>query len=273
VMGRNWACLIGNSRKFTVNSKTRLQTTSPVRFAVHGVSMNKTNRLVSGDNKGYASMAFEYQKNPNHRPGKGPFVAAFASSHGGDSSPNIEGAKCRGGPHEGENCDFANSTCGGYPDEDFATHCYALGPGDNGDMEHSTEIIGERQYLHAWELYHRNASEFVQVSGPLQHAHQHVNMNNFKVWIYYLFKIYIAREYIDEVFVLFFFQFNYTAEIGNPVESNTCPAALGYSFAAGCEDGSGMFNFTQGDVTGDPFWDRIRDFLKVPTEEQVICHA
>jgi len=47
-------------------------------FPVHGVSMTNQNKLISGDNKGYASYAFEKYKNPNSLPGMGPFVAAFA---------------------------------------------------------------------------------------------------------------------------------------------------------------------------------------------------
>lgn len=32
-------------------------------FAVHGVSMNQSNKLISGDNKGYASILFEQDFN------------------------------------------------------------------------------------------------------------------------------------------------------------------------------------------------------------------
>jgi hypothetical protein len=47
-------------------------------FAVHGTSMNNTNLLISGDNKGYASYIFEKRINGlNSKPGVGPFVAAF----------------------------------------------------------------------------------------------------------------------------------------------------------------------------------------------------
>lgn len=62
-------------------------------FAVHPVSMNNTNTLISGDNKGYASMLFEYKMNPSSRPGKGKFVASFSSSNLGDVSPNIMGPR------------------------------------------------------------------------------------------------------------------------------------------------------------------------------------
>lgn len=51
-------------------------------FAVHGTSMNNTNGLISGDNKGYASYLFEkYQNGNNSLPGMGPFVGAFAQTY------------------------------------------------------------------------------------------------------------------------------------------------------------------------------------------------
>ena len=57
------------------------------------------------------------------------------------------------------------------------------------------------------------------------------------------------------------------------VTKKTCPAALGYSFAAGTTDGPGAFDFTQGAVTGNIFWDTIAGLLKLPTYEQIDCHA
>jgi hypothetical protein len=30
-------------------------------------------------------------------------------------------------------------------------------------------------------------------------------------------------------------------------------------------------NFTQGTTTGNPFWDKVRDFLSTPTEEEIAC--
>jgi neutral ceramidase len=62
-------------------------------FAVHGTSMNNTNTLVSGDNKGYASYLFERDFNGDALPGSGPFVSAFASTNLGDVSPNTAGPK------------------------------------------------------------------------------------------------------------------------------------------------------------------------------------
>ncbi len=53
----------------------------------------------------------------------------------------------------------------------------------------------------------------------------------------------------------------------------TCPAALGYSFAAGCTDGTGAFNFVQGDTSGNAFWDLVSGILKDPSPQQEACQA
>lgn len=39
-------------------------------FPVHCTSMNNSNKLISGDNKGYASYLFERKMNPDFLPGK-----------------------------------------------------------------------------------------------------------------------------------------------------------------------------------------------------------
>ena len=81
-------------------------------FAVHGTSMNNTNTLVSGDNKGFAGYTVEKTMNEKQEgaislPGTGPFVGAFASSNLGDVSPNTNGPKCI---DTGEDCDGTSST-------------------------------------------------------------------------------------------------------------------------------------------------------------------
>jgi neutral ceramidase len=66
-----------------------------------------------------------------------------------------------------------------------------------------------------------------------------------------------------------FFKFNY-----NGRDVQTCPAALGYSFAAGTTDGPGILDFTQSDAgapDANPLWAVVSDFLTTPTPEQVIC--
>lgn len=137
-------------------------------FAVHGTCMNNTNKLISGDNKGYASQLMEKHFNPGALPGKGKFVAAFASSNLGDVSPNTKGARCI---DTGLPCERNSSTCGGKTEM-----CIAFGPGE--DMFDSTRIIGENQYKKAMELY-SVASRML--TGPIGFVHQYVNMTDVTV--------------------------------------------------------------------------------------------
>ncbi|XP_041332273.1 neutral ceramidase-like [Pyrgilauda ruficollis] len=134
----------------------------------------------------------------------------------------------------GESCDNPQSTC----PVGGATMCMAKGPGN--DMFESTRIIGQNIYLKAKELYEKASQE---VTGPLSSAHQWVKMSNVSV------------------------ELNATHTV------KTCKPALGHSFAAGTIDGVGAFNFTQGSVEGDPFWDQIRDqLLGEPSNETTACH-
>jgi len=201
-------------------------------FAVHGTSMNNTNTLVSGDNKGYASYLLEKDHNKGKQPGMGPFVSAFASTNLGDVSPNTAGPKCI---DTGLPCDGEHSSCNGR-----CENCIAFGPGTNGDMFESTEIIGRNQYEHAVELMEAANQE---VTGPVDYRLSYLDMPKL--------------------------------EVALPDGSTTtlCRAALGYSFAAGTTDGPGMLNFTQGTTTGNPFWDKVRDVLSTPTEEEIACQA
>ncbi|XP_073345847.1 neutral ceramidase [Pagrus major] len=140
-------------------------------FAVHAVSMNYTNRMVSSDNMGYASYLMEQDKNPGELPGQGGFVAGFSSSNLGDVSPNTKGPHC---VNTGLPCDYLNSSCpvGG------TKLCKAFGPGE--DMFDSTRIIGHNVYRKAKELYGSAAEE---VTGFLHFAHQWVNMTDVTVQI------------------------------------------------------------------------------------------
>lgn len=138
-------------------------------FSVHGTSMNATNTLISGDNKGYASYLMEKSLNPEGTlPGKGDFVAAFASTNLGDVSPNTNGPKCM---DTGLPCDAVSSTCNGRNEL-----CIATGPGK--DMFESTEIIGRKQFDHAMNLM-RNTSTHIQ--GTIDFRHSFVNMSNVTV--------------------------------------------------------------------------------------------
>ncbi|XP_054238265.1 putative neutral ceramidase C [Indicator indicator] len=134
----------------------------------------------------------------------------------------------------GESCNNPQSTC----PTGGAAMCIATGPG--GDMFESTRIIGQRIYSKARELYEEASQE---VTGALGTAHQWVNMSSV------------------------------TVELNTTHTAKTCKPALGHSFAAGTIDGVGAFNFTQGSVEGDPFWDGIRDMLLgEPSNETKACH-
>lgn len=75
-------------------------------FPVHCTSINNTNDLISGDNKGVASQYLEKwavkqstaqadSQEPSQLQVTRDFVAAFGQANVGDTSPNIQGAFCQ----------------------------------------------------------------------------------------------------------------------------------------------------------------------------------
>jgi neutral ceramidase len=135
-------------------------------YPVHAVSLNNTNLLVAGDNKGYASYLFEKLKNPpGTLAGQGKFVAAFGQSNEGDVSPNLQGPKCI---DTGLPCDFVHSTCGGRTEK-----CIAFGPGNN--MYESNQIIGQRQFETAKDLYDK-AQLYLNSNTSVNFRHTYVDM-------------------------------------------------------------------------------------------------
>lgn len=63
-------------------------------------------------------------------------------------------------------------------------------------------------------------------------------------------------------------------ELPNGTEVQTCPAALGYGFAAGTTDGPGAFDFTQNDPNvsnANPLWSVVSGLIRTPTPRQVAC--
>lgn len=98
-------------------------------FPVHTTSMNFYYRLITGDNKGYASALFEKSQGTTYGSPK-DFVAGFGNSNCGDVTPNL--------------------------------NLNATGPGM--DCVESNEIIGRRQYEVARRLFDR-ASEML--TGPI----------------------------------------------------------------------------------------------------------
>ncbi|KAH9672706.1 Neutral ceramidase 2 [Citrus sinensis] len=239
-------------------------------FATHGTSMSRTNPLISGDNKGAAARFMEdwFEQRGSHngnelmklaasfersegrpatrslsvasrvrnalkRADKPQFVSAFCQSNCGDVSPNVLGAFCI---DSGLPCDFNHSTCNGKNEL-----CYGRGPGYPDEFE-STCIIGERQFRKAVELFN-TATE--QLTGNVGYKHAYVDFSNLEVGL--------------------------PKRGGGTEVVKTCPAAMGFAFAAGTTDGPGAFDFTQGDDKGNPFWKLVRNVLKAPSKEQVKC--
>ena len=67
-------------------------------------------------------------------------------------------------------------------------------------------------------------------------------------------------------------------QVTDPANSSTvlghlCTAAMGDSFAAGTTDGPGMFDFTQGANSSNPFWHFIAGVLHRPTAAEKACQA
>lgn len=218
-------------------------------FAVHATSMPNTNLLISGDNKGYASQVFEQWMNPNGTlPGHGAFVAGFASSNLGDVSPNVNGTFCK---YSGKPCNAVHSTCAGLTE-------FCLGRGPSKDPFESTKIIGERQARAAREAFTSKMKQ-VEGSGEVITKHRLVDFSN--VTIEPEVTVRLSRLAGGE-----------RSLFEQQERRTTCKSALGYSFAAGTTDGPGVFDFYQGETRGNRFWETIRDFIKVPSNETRMCH-
>ncbi|XP_068632351.1 neutral ceramidase [Battus philenor] len=208
-------------------------------FAVHPTSMNNTNRLISSDNVGYASILMEKALNGNNTlPGKGSVVCAFASTNLGDVSPNTRGPRCE---FSGRVCDQQSALCSGHKER-----CFASGPGI--DMFDSTRIIATKLFDTAMKVLSEPGED---VTGPVGVVHQYVDMPKQSAPPY---------DPITEAF-------------NNSAKVSGCYPAMGYSFAAGTTDGPGAFDFTQGTTTSNPLWNAVRDFIAEPTKEDIACHA
>jgi len=208
-------------------------------FPTHGTSMLGNNTHVSGDNKGVAAYLFEQAVKGTSQAAEG-FVAGFSQANVGDTTPNVLGAYCDDG--SGQMCSFETSTCA----DGKSQSCHARGPEfqklDLGVS--SCYEIGRRQFAGAKTLYDSLDSASTAVVGPSVRSFHY-----FQDMQYYKFPL----------------------ENGTMVQ--TCPAALGYSFAAGTSDGPGAFDFTQGDsgAPNNPLWQIVSGLLRVPSPAQAAC--
>jgi neutral ceramidase len=213
-------------------------------FPVHGTSMLGNNTLITGDNKGVAAYLLEKHAAQLDSTADG-FVAGFSQANVGDTSPNVNGAYCESGDDEGKQCDFKTSLCAGKNGP-----CHGRGPhwGLDDAGTASAWEIGRRQYLGARSLFESMTTK--STSTPIQgkvvrSLHTFVDMSN------------------------------QTVVLRNGSIAHTCPAAMGYSFAAGTTDGPGAFDFKQnnpGDPNASPVWAVVRNSLHSPGPEQIACH-
>ncbi len=204
-------------------------------FAVHGTSMLGNNTIVTADNKGVAAYLFEKYMNDVS------FVAGFSQANVGDTTPNVLGAYCESGEHVGEMCDFKTSLCG-----NTSQPCHGRGPyfGLNDAGTASTFEIGSRQYQGARKIFD-DTSAFTPVTGNVVKS---------------------LHQFVD------FSTFHFT--LANGTAAKTCPAALGYGFAAGTSDGPGAFDFKQGqgdDGNASPVWAVVGNLLHDPNKTQEAC--
>lgn len=212
-------------------------------FPTHGTSMYGNNTIITGDNKGVAAYIFEKSVSGEATAAE-DFVAGFSQANVGDTSPNVLGAWCEDG--SGQMCTLENSTC---PSDGRVGKCHARGPyfGMNDSGTSSCFEVGRRQFAPARALYDQLTVGPIPVRGP---------------WV--------------KSFHTFHDMSNFTFSLPNGSMASTCPAALGYSFAAGTSDGPGVFDFTQHD--GDPsntspVWKVVSNFLKEPSDEQRACQG
>ncbi|KAJ6571882.1 Neutral/alkaline nonlysosomal ceramidase [Mycena capillaripes] len=211
-------------------------------FPVHGTSLYENNTLVSSDNKGMAAYLYESSIEPNAMPGNQTFVAGFTQSNVGDTSPNTLGAFCEspGQPYDGMPCQANTSTCGG-----TVADCHGRGPGFTLDSFgfHSNQMIAQVQVNAAKTILGKSLAS---VTGSVRSVHVYLDMAN------------------------------HTFVLPNGTTAETCPAAMGFSFAGGTTDGPGAFDFVQGDnsTTQNPFWEIVKSFVTpVPSAAQVACQA
>ncbi|KAG6119756.1 hypothetical protein E4U13_007353 [Claviceps humidiphila] len=211
-------------------------------FPVHGTSLLGNNTHAAADNKGVAAWLLEEAMRENTNAAEG-FVAGFSQASVGDTTPNVLGAYCDDG--SGQQCSLKNSTCA----DGKSQKCHGRGPEfaalDLGVK--SCHEIGRRQFAGAQNVYTALGTSGTAIVGSTVKAFHF--FHDMRFW-------------------------NFT--LPNGQQAQTCPAALGYSFAAGTSDWPGLFDFTQGDSgnpDANPIWKLVSGLLRTPTKAQAACQG
>ncbi|KAK1295790.1 Neutral ceramidase [Acorus calamus] len=207
-------------------------------FATHGTSMNKNNKLISGDNKGAAANTKTQSRSPTTAPSM-VAKARRTKATGGQtcdkstsrefkvrstSGTHFVGAFCQSNVGDVRSVSTAGSlaTSTTLPVTAMTGSAWAVDPGTRffyfpyPDEIQSTKIIGERQFIRAVDLFNTARDE---LNGRKDYRHVYINFTNIEV------------------------------DLGGGDRTvKTCPAALGPGFATGTTDGPGAFGFQQGDT-------------------------
>ncbi|KAJ3106071.1 hypothetical protein HDU97_007074 [Phlyctochytrium planicorne] len=216
-------------------------------FAVHGTSMDNTNELLSGDNKGVASLFWEIAEKQKRKnggvSGTTPFVAAFGQTNAGDVSPNVQGPHCT---DTGAACDGLKGSCGG-----DINKCVARGPGyEIGGIRLATRTIAERQFLAARSASDGSNGRPFRYKIPSPALNASVPAIDFR------------HAWVD--------MSNVNVNLPNGKTVKTCKPSMGQSFAAGTVDGT--VGLATPNSTANPILTFVRDLVFTrPSDELLNC--
>ncbi|KAG6401403.1 hypothetical protein SASPL_138259 [Salvia splendens] len=240
-------------------------------FATHGTSMSRSNALISGDNKGAAARFMEDwfdQTNggsissdlsePNRIPRRVsniiPVVnnnhhellelaASFESLPGKSTTRFLSlSRRVRSVLRQADRTKFVSATV-----EMLVRMCSVHSVLIQGYLVISIIAPAMERMSYAMEedLVELFSEASEKLNGKIDYIHTYVDFSNLDVTI--------------------------PKEGGGTTTVKTCPAALGFAFAAGTTDGPGAFDFKQGDDQGNAFWRLVRNLLKTPTKEKADC--
>lgn len=116
------------------------------------------------------------------------------------------------------------------------------------------------------ELFNMDVAEMEPLEGPIEFAHQFVNMSEYRV------EVDDPDNGRVTVRLLYSRSISLQARLFL-VQVGLCKPALGYGFAGGTTDGPGAFTFTQGVTTSNEFWDMVSSALVPPSDQVKECHA
>ncbi|KAJ6309910.1 hypothetical protein OIU76_014785 [Salix suchowensis] len=244
-------------------------------FATHGTSMSRTNSLISGDNKGAAARFmedwFQHSGGGNLYSDDGvadgiprrisniipdshdnhhkllELAASFQSPPGRPAKKILSVARrVRGALRQADKPGFVSafcqSNCGDVSPNVLGAFC--IDTGLPCDFNHST-CGGKNELCYGRGPGYPDEFESTRIIGERQ-LKKAVDLFN------------TASEKLN-------------GKGGGSEVVKTCPAAMGFAFAAGTTDGPGAFDFKQGDDKGNAFWRLVGSFLKAPGKEQVDC--